>query len=56
MADFVVSILDGVVWLIDKERIFPARMRAGVESSPVESEAVGANIDDMGTGDFVGVV
>ena len=55
MADFVVSIRDGVVWLMDADRTFAARVRNGVASSPGETEVLGAKVDDVEIVDFVGV-
>lgn len=51
MADLVVSNLDGVVWLIDTDRTFPARTRIGVLSFVVPGD-----FDSVGTKDLVGVV
>lgn len=51
LADLVVSNLDGVVWLIDTDRTFPARTRIGVLSF-----AVPGDFDSVGTKDLVGVV
>ena len=51
LADLVVSNLDGVVWLIDTDRTFPARTRIGVLSFVVPGD-----FDSVGTKDLVGVV